>query len=164
MTHYTSWDFALAALIILSALGILCTKKPVHSCLCFLLTLLGVASLYLKLEAPFVAAMQVLVYAGAILVIFMFVVVLFQDAHVAIDAMAPKSNQVICIGAATCFAAFMLFLSQTHIERPALAADYGSVESIGRALYSDFFFPFEAVGLLFLVAMIGALYIGKKVV
>ena len=160
---YTPWDYLLASIIILSAVGILITKKPVHSCLCFLLTLLGLASLYLKLSAPFVAAMQVLIYAGAILVIFMFVVVLFQDAHVTILSTPAKTNQLIASSIACAFTLFMLYFSMQHIERKPLTLDYGSVESLGRALYSDFFFPFEAVGLLFLVAMLGALYIGKKV-
>jgi NADH-quinone oxidoreductase subunit J len=161
---YTPWDLSLASVIILSALGILITEKPVHACLYFLLTLLGLATLYFRLEAPFIAAMQVLIYAGAILVIFMFVVVLFQDAHVAIDKTPAKTNQTIAGLIAGVFTAIMIFFfSLQPMERKPLAADFSTVESLGTALYSDFFFPFEVAGLLFLVAMIGAVYIGKKV-
>ena len=75
----------LGFLLVLASLGVILCKKPVHSCLSFLLTLLLLAGLYLNLQAPFISAMQILVYAGAILVIFMFVIVLFQDAYLAIE-------------------------------------------------------------------------------
>lgn len=154
-------------LIVLSSLGVILAKKPVHSCLYFLLTLFGLASLFLQLAAPFIAAMQVLVYAGAILVIFMFVIVLFQDAYLAINEYKAHVKPYWLIGSACAFLATLTLvgmrLSNLSKANLALPEGYGSVQTIGRALYVDFFFPFEAVALLFLVAIVGALYIGKKV-
>lgn len=155
----------LGSVIILSSLGVILLKKPVHACLSFLLTLLTLATLYLELSAEFISVMQVLVYAGAILVIFMFVIVLFQDAYLKISENAAGSLPFLIALAATGFAAAILvFASQlTALSAGgALPQGYGSVESLGRILYIDFFFPFEAVILLFLVALVGAVYVAKK--
>ncbi len=160
-------EWILAFIIIFAALGVILAKKPVHSCLFFLLTLLGLAGMFLHLLAPFIAVMQVLVYAGAILVIFMFVIVLFQDAYLAIKDFKAKTKP---IWLAITAAGFIITLSLISLQLAGLLqpaesapAGYGTVQTIARALYVDFFFPFEAVALLFLVAMVGALYIGKKV-
>ena len=160
-------EWILAFIIIASALGVILAKKPVHSCLFFLLTLLALAGMFLQLLAPFIAIMQVLVYAGAILVIFMFVIVLFQDAYVAIKEFKAQTKP---IWLALTAAGFIVTLTLISLQLAGIltpvgeaAAGYGTVQTIARALYIDFFFPFEAVALLFLVAMVGALYIGKKV-
>lgn len=156
----------LGALVALSSLGVILLKKPVHASLSFLLTLLSLAAIYLQLSAQFIAVMQVLVYAGAILVIFMFVIVLFQDAHLQLSRFEPKSAPFLLFIAATVFPIALALLGYKIGEMaPAdshLPNTFGTVQSLGRALYIDFFFPFEAVVLLFLIAVIGALYIGRK--
>lgn len=159
-------EFILGIVSVLSALGVILLKKPVHACLSFLLTLLTLASFYLQLFAPFIAVMQVLVYAGAILVIFMFVIVLFQDAYLQISEYKAQSSKLLRVSAVILFL-LTFFALGTRLERipfsnVPLPSDYGSVQALGEALYVNFFFPFEAVGLLFLVAVIGALYIGRK--
>jgi NADH-quinone oxidoreductase subunit J len=162
----TPAQWFLGFVLIMSSLGVILTPKPVQACLSFLLTLLTLAALYLQLSAQFIAVMQVLVYAGAILVLFMFVIVLFQDAHQQIVNFKAKSSPWLLIFAAMAFilvllalGGYLLTLSQAQ---PTVTEGFGSVESLGKALYVDFFFPFEAVILLFLVAVIGALYIGRK--
>jgi NADH-quinone oxidoreductase subunit J len=146
----------------------LLTKQPVHACLSFLLTLLSLASLYFQLSAQFIATMQILIYAGAILVLFMFVIVLFQDSHHSLDLTPPKSPRLFMDLISFVFILTMLFLAKNFFHLPSevssLPMGYGSVESLGRALYLDFFFPFEAVILIFLIALVGALYIAKKVI
>ena len=164
-TNLIQWIVGL--IIVLSSLGVILAKKPVHSCLCFLLTLIGLASLFLQLAAPFIAVMQVLVYAGAILVIFMFVIVLFQDAYLAINDFKAISKPFWLTASACIFLATLTLigmrLANLELANHPLPDGYGSVQAIGKTLYIDFFFPFEAVALLFLVAIVGALYIGKKV-
>lgn len=159
-------EWILGTILILSSLGVILVRKPVHACLSFLLTLLALAALYLQLSAEFIAVMQVLVYAGAILVIFMFVIVLFQDAHQQISRFQTKSAPFLLLAAAIAFSAALVFIGQKLLALPPvvkqLPMGYGSVQSLGRALYVDFFFPFEAVILLFLIAVVGALYIGRK--
>jgi len=166
MTLAAVVQWILGVVLILSSLGVILARKPVHSSLSFLLTLLSLALLYLQLNAEFIAVMQILVYAGAILVIFIFVIVLFQDAHQQISQYSPKSFFPFLLAAGVAFLLALVFLGTRLTGLSAtsknLPAGFGSVQSIGEALYIDFFFPFEAVVLLFLIAVVGALYIGKK--
>lgn len=162
----TTVQWILGFFAIISSLGVILAPKPVQASLSFLLTLLLLAALYLQLSAEFIAVMQVLVYAGAILVIFMFVVILFQDAHQQIARFKAASSPYLlaAAGAAFLLMAF-LFLKLVSNLPPAEQAPpegFGTVESLGKILYVDFFFPFEAVILIFLVSFIGALYIGKR--
>ncbi len=165
MDALTLFDGIVGGLLLLSSLGVLLLKQPVHACLSFLMTLLLLSILYLGLEADFIAVMQILVYAGAILVLFMFVIVLFQDAHQKIDTYAGLSSRLLVVGSV---AAFSIALAVIGVRLRSLVAEelvsvrYGTVESLGRDLYLDFFFPFEAVVLLFLAAIIGSLYIAKR--
>ena len=160
----TQW--ILGFILILSSLGVILASKPVHASLSFLMTLLALAALYLELSAQFIAAMQILVYAGAILVIFMFVIVLFQDAHAQLSSYLPESSSLLLTLAGIAFlgtAGFLGYqLAYSTPFNPNIPAGFGTVQALGKALYLDFFFPFEAVILLFLVAVVGALYMGKK--
>lgn len=160
-------QWILGFLLILSSMGVIITKKPVHSSLFFLFALLMLAAIYLQLSAHFIAVMQVLIYAGAILVIFMFVIVLFQDAYLKIAAIQAQSwFPFLFFAGSVMLLTFVFvgkqFLGLSHLHE-GLPEGFGSVEYLGRALYLDFFFPFEAVVLIFLVAVVGALYIAKKV-
>lgn len=159
-------QWILGILLILASLGVITARKPIYSALSFLLSLFLLAVLYLQLSAQFIAVMQVLVYAGAILVIFVFVIVLFQDAHDQLAKFAAKSKPFLLYLAGSLFLLTVIFLGKRFIDftpgREGLPANYGTVQSLGEALYLDFFFPFEAVILFFLVAGIGALYIAKK--
>lgn len=162
----TTAQWILGSILILSSLGVILARKPVHASLSFMLSLLTLAAIYLQLSAEFIAVMQILVYAGAILVIFMFVIVLFQDAHQKIIQFKPKSSQLFLFAIAVAFVLAFIFLGQRLLgvvsSSEAVPNSFGMVQSIGRTLYIDFFFPFEAVILLFLVAVVGAFYIGKK--
>ncbi|MFA6916811.1 MAG: NADH-quinone oxidoreductase subunit J [Parachlamydiales bacterium] len=157
----------LGIILILSALGVVLFNKPVHACLSFLLTLLTLSVYYLQLSAHFVAVMQILVYAGAILVIFMFIIILFQDAYQNIEQVKAKSAPLLLAAAGVGLILSLIVIGKqlwgTKIVNNALPEGYGTVQSLGKLLYIDFFLPFEAITLLFLIAVIGGLYIGKKV-
>lgn len=159
-------QWILGILLILSSLGVILVKKPVHASLSFLLTLLSLAALYLQLSAEFISVMQVLIYAGAILVIFMFVIVLFQDAHYQINRSPPRSYHPLLVTSAAAFVLALIFMGSRLIgiipPTEPLKEGFGKVEPLGHALYVDFFFPFEAVIVIFLIALVGALYVGKK--
>jgi NADH-quinone oxidoreductase subunit J len=165
-TFGTPAEWALGIVLLLSALGVILAPKPVHASLSFLLTLIALAALYLQLSAQFIAAMQILVYAGAILVLFMFVIILFQDAHSQIAEYKANSSPILLGLAGIAFASALILVGSQLMHWPAdgnaLPPDYGTIQALGKALYLDFFFPFEAIILLFLVAIVGALYIGKK--
>jgi NADH-quinone oxidoreductase subunit J len=164
MENIFQWIIGL--LLVLSSLGVVLVRKPIHASLCFLLTLLMLAALYLQLDAPFIAVMQVIVYAGAILVIFVFVIILFQDAHEQINQFKNKSFLPLLVLAASTFFTALMSLGFYFFNSPSsnkiLPEGHGTVQSIGKVLYIDYFFPFEAVILLFLIAAIGSLYIAKR--
>lgn len=159
-------EWIIGALLILASLGVILARKPVYSSLSFLATLMMLATLYAQLSAQFIAVMQILIYAGAILVIFMFVIVLFQDAHSQIEKNEAQSSRKFLILAAAAFLMTLIFLGRQFIGLPIgpenLPEGYGTVQNLGRDLYLDFFFPFEAIILLFLIALVGALYTGKR--
>lgn len=158
--------WVLGALLLFSALGVILFRKPIYASLSFLLTLFLLAVLYLQLSAEFIAVMQILVYAGAILVVFVFVIVLFQDAYQQIAKYQAESAPLLIRVAGALFILALIAFGTTLTNLPVLPQtipdSFGSVHGIGRALYLDFFFPFEAVIALFLVALIGTIYIAKK--
>lgn len=158
-------QWILGIILILSALGVITLRKPVHASLSFLLTLVMLAGLYLQLSAEFIAVMQILVYAGAILVIFMFVIILFQDAHDQIEKFKSNCSYALLVTAITAFSLALAFIGirTTGISSSEEAVKgFGTVQSLGNALYIDYFFPFEVVILLFLIALVGGLYIAKR--
>lgn len=159
------WIFGI--ILILSSLGVVLASKPVHASLSFLVTLMTLALLYLQLSAEFIAILQVLVYAGAILVIFMFVIILFQDAYQQIQNYPARSYSPFLYGTAAAFIITLIFISRKYIDlipmKKPLPEGFGTVQALGQLLYIDFFFPFEAVLLLFLIAVVGSFYIAKRV-
>lgn len=158
-------EIVLALLLTLSACGVVLFKQPVHSCLSFLSTLVFLSALYVLLSAEFIAVMQVLIYAGAILVLFIFVTVLFQDAHAQLNLLHPKTSKLQILLSCLLFT-FAMFFFEWQIQALASAVNlkegYGTVQNLGRDLYVDFFFPFEAVALIFLIALVGSIYIAKR--
>lgn len=152
--------------LILSSIGVIALKNPVHASISFLSTLLLLAALYIEQNAEFIGVMQVLVYAGAILVIFIFVIILFQDAYAKIALTLAETSKTLIFFTSAIFIGSLLFflfnMRGISEQQSPLDPNYGSIQTIGKALYIDFFFPFEAVTFLFLVAIVGALYIGKK--
>lgn len=164
-----SVQFLLGMLLILSSLGVIILKNPVHASLSFLVTLMTVAVFFLELSAEFIAVMQVLIYAGAILVIFIFALVLFQDAYQQIYSNPAKVGLFPgFIALAMILVLFTFFYHRlkgpdyTAMTHEGLPTTFGTAEGIGQALYTQYFFPFEAVVLLFLVALVGSLYLAKK--
>lgn len=160
------FQWALGLVMILSAVGVLVARKPVHASLSFLLTLMTLALTYINLSASFIGVMQVLVYAGAILVTFIFVIILFQDAHDQIEQHPANMSKSLLLITTIVFlaalAAFAKILYDFPSVIPKVIPEFGNVEGLGKALYLDFFFPFEAVVFLFLVAIVGAFFIGRK--
>lgn len=166
MPFATLFEWIIAFFLLLSSVGVITLRKPVHASLSFLVSLLALAALYLQLSADFIGVMQIIVYAGAILVIFIFVIVLFQDAHEQLARFKSQSPLYLSVAAGSgLVVALGLFASRLFgidSGKESVSADYGTIQSLGKGLYLDFFFPFEAIVILFLIAVVGALYIAKK--
>ncbi|MER2600076.1 MAG: NADH-quinone oxidoreductase subunit J [Caldilineales bacterium] len=158
--------FALAALAIAGALGVVLNKKPVYSALALLLNFAVLAVLFITLHAQFLAAVQVIVYAGAIVVLFLFVIMLIGDS---LPGVVIRGRTRLTLLAVAAVAAVLLLAGMTYsIIGGAFAAQSGalpgngSVQAIGAALFTDYLLPFELASVLLLVAMIGAVVLARK--
>ena len=159
--------FALTA--VLCALGVVFHKNPVHCALLLVGVLLALSGLFILLNAQFIAALQVIVYAGAIMVLFLFVLMLlnFRQGPSVLTPGAAKGFGFI-FGLLVLVELLWTALTPNGGEAggmpsaPALASDFGSPAAIGRILYTTWLYPFEITSILLLVAVIGAVVLAKR--
>jgi NADH-quinone oxidoreductase subunit J len=160
--------FLFAALAIGSAIVVVTHRSPIYATLSLVLTLFSMAVLFVLLGAPFVGALQILVYAGAIVVLFLFVIMLLnvqQDEHAHVDRGAQLWTAIL--GAIVFLGLFWLAFWQTGLRvggpaPPKLTEELVSLKGLASALFTDYLLPFEIVGLLLLVAVIGATVAARK--
>lgn len=153
-----------AAVIVMAASLVVVVRHPIYSALSLLVMFFHVAGLYVTLHAEFLAAIQIIVYAGAILVLYLFVVMLLNVKQE--EQFNRQGPVALFLGVALLTEAVLLTVSRGFTvgtpapgrEEPAV----GNTESIGEVLYSTYLFPFEIASLILLVAMIGAVILSKK--
>ena len=154
--------YVLSFLAILSALLVVFSKNPVHSVLYLIVTFFTISGHYVLLNAQFLAAVHMIVYAGAIMVLFLYVIMLLNLNKEA----EPRNTTMLKFAATMCGGLFLVILvgSLRGSEQMAMQAAYaevGSVKDLGRVLFKEFLFPFEVSSVLLLVAMVGAVMLGK---
>jgi NADH-quinone oxidoreductase subunit J len=164
--------YTLAILILGFGVLVVSTKDTVHSILFLILNFLCVAALYVLLRAEFVAVIQVLVYAGGIVVLYLFVVMLVNlkrppEVHAAPQRFARAG--VFVAGALLLEVAAILFYGGTRSlggtappGAPGTPRLLGNTEQVGWMLYTDYLVPFEVASMLLLVAMVGAIVLAKR--
>ena len=160
--------FAIFALLIISgALVTILAQNAVHAALGLVGTLLSLAVVYVMLEAHFIASVQVIVYAGAIMVLFLFVIMLLDAARpVKSENPIPFVNE-IAGGAAALVSGAMVFLVVNYkdpkpLEAAAAALQGGAPGPVGENLFTQFLLPFEAVSIVLLVAVVGAVALVQR--
>lgn len=167
--------FVLAVASIISALGVIIFRNAVHSALSLILTLLFLALFYLQLGAMFIAIVQILIYAGAIMVLFLFVVTMLaserRDTELP-DRLPWQRGVAATLGLILVGALSYLLFTGTTIDASAKAsganslshvvATQGDTQAFGLALFHGFAFPFEATSLVIVVALLGAMVLGRK--
>lgn len=158
--------YALSAFAIVSAVMVLISKNPIHSVLWLILVFFAISGHYILLNAQFLAIVNIIVYAGAIMVLFLFVIMLM---NVKKDQEPRKQHLVKFIGviAGGSFLTLLIALvkqtSQLQGKTVLLKeGTIGLIHPLGKALFSDYVVPFEISSVLFLSAMVGAVIIGKK--
>jgi NADH-quinone oxidoreductase subunit J len=166
--------FVLAVASVASALGVILFRNAVHSALSLILTLLFLALFYLQLGAMFIAIVQILIYAGAIMVLFLFVVTMLasEASDTELQDRIPWQRGVAGIlGLVLVSALSYLLFTGTAVDSSATASGgslshivntQGNIEAFGLALFHGFAFPFEVTSLLIVVAILGALVLGRK--
>src|SRR5688572_879901 len=162
---------ASAVIVLTGALGVILAKNPVHSALMLVMTLFGIAVLFVQQEAHFLAAVQVIVYAGAIVVLFLFVIMLLGVDKVESWEQGPLSNQRYAAGAIGLVgAAIVAILAARAVDlgRAAtsttapLDGEDNNIVAIGKALFTDYVFAFELTGALLVIAVIGAVVLARR--
>ena len=158
----------LAVVAIVTAIGMLLNRNSVYSALFLVLNFITVAVFYLLLGAPFIAMAQVTVYAGAIMVLFLFVIMLLGAERLA-DAQVLPWQKPLAYGLAFVLAAETIYLLVTRArpEGNILAPDatvntMENLRQVGMTLFSDYLLPFEVTSILLLVAMVGAITISRR--
>ena len=155
--------YILAALSVLSAVMVVFSKKPVHSVLYLIFCFFTVAGHYILLNAQFLAIVHVIVYAGAIMVLFLFVVMLL-NLNAEIEPHKPVMMKFAAVIAGGCLLILLIGTLKGSAEIPltTVSEDLGYVRNLGVVLYRDYVLPFEIISILFLSAMIGAVMLVKK--
>lgn len=155
--------YFLSFLALLSALMVVSTKNPIHSVLYLILTFFAIAGHYILLNAQFLAIVHLIVYAGAIMVLFLFVI-MFLNLNKESEPTKPLLAKLAAgVSAGMLFlvllAAFKGYFMTTTKEADS---QIGLVSSLGKVLFDEYMLPFEIAAVLFLSAMIGAVVLGKK--
>ena len=156
--------YFLAFLSVFSALMVVFSRKPVHSVLYLIFCFFTIAGHFILLNAQFLAAVHIIVYAGAIMVLFLFVIMLL-NLNTEIE---PHKSLLAKAGAVVAGGLLLMVLAAVMKDTPGMKPDnvdagqIGLVKNLGSVLYNEYMVPFEVSALLFLVAMVGATMIGKK--
>jgi NADH-quinone oxidoreductase subunit J len=164
--------FFLAFVAIFFAILVISAKNPIHSCLYLVLTMFAIAANYVLLNAQFLAIVQMIVYAGAIMVLFLFTVMLL---NLNAETEPMKSNLIkfsaVIVGGTLLLlftAALRKSISDTEPVMNAMPmqipnhSNIGLIQNLGKVLFTDYVFPFEVISILILVGMIGAVVLGRK--
>jgi len=152
-----------ATLAVAGAVGMIVARRPVHSVLAMLVALAALAVLYLLLSAEFIAVVQVLLYAGAIVVLFLFVIMLvhMQMGEEAPDPVPWVRPGVLLIGAVLLGGLLSAVVRGQPVPRAAPGPDFGTAEAVGRAIFTRFLLPFELASIILLVGIVAAVVLSR---
>ncbi|HEX9780581.1 MAG TPA: NADH-quinone oxidoreductase subunit J [bacterium] len=158
----TIFFYLFAGLMLVAALGVVLSRHPISSVLSLLASMFCLAALFVMLQAYFLAAIQILLYAGAVLVLFLFVIMLLN-----LSSDALKRLRLFTLPAAGIVAAGLLLIALQHAflagaPHPAAAPELGAVEPLGRELFRRYLLPFELVSFLILGALLGAVTLTRQ--
>lgn len=157
-----------AGLAIIAAVGVVAVRSAVYSALCLAVVFVSLAALYVLLSAPFIAVAQVMIYAGAILILFVFVIMLLSPGvDQGAGALKRQRPLALVFGLALVIELVTVLAvaglpSVRGAFTPEKIAQIGSVQAVGAVLFTDFLLPFEITSLLLLVAIVGVIVLAKK--
>jgi NADH-quinone oxidoreductase subunit J len=166
--------YVLGGLAAVASALVIGQRNPMYSVLLLIVSFAALAGLYIQLDAPFVAVVQIIIYAGAIMVLFLFVVMLLnasQETSPTDDLLHHSIRQPVIIKIGVALAVLLVvqlawaFLRVRELAAPATAGDSGdiaSVRTLGRVLFTDYMFAFEATSILILIAMVGAVILAQR--
>jgi NADH-quinone oxidoreductase subunit J len=163
ISEYVFWFLSFVA--VFSALAVIVSKNPVYSVLYLIVTFFSIAGHYFLMNAQFLGAVHIIVYAGAIMVLFLYVIMMLNLNTIEVE----KRSAFAKVSAVIAACLVMLTLSSAAgkadfmVDPNTVASNNnGLVEQLGMTLYQDYMLPFELASVLFLAAMVGAVYLSKK--
>src|ERR1700730_3135845 len=148
--------FILAAMAVAGAGSLIVQRHPIHSALSLIVVMAALAGLYLLLEAEFIAAIQIIVYAGAIMVLFIFVIMLLNAG---VEERTSLSRTAFYAGVPL---AMFLLVELASLPMAAQPSPAAATLGLAMLLFQDFAFPFEATSILILIAILGAIVLAKR--
>lgn len=159
-----------ALLIVVGAIGVIAVRNPVHAALCLIMTLLGVAVAFVAQSADFLAAVQIIVYAGAIVVLFLFVIMFLgvdRREHVNFEPLVGQ-RPLAAVGVAITIGGLITLMARSHwatgvvsVTKP-LSSGQGNVKELGTAVFTTYVFAFEATSALLIIAVVGAVLLARR--
>ena len=161
----TTLFYLLGFLTVISALFVVLNRNPVYSAVMLVLCFFSLAALYVLLEAYFVAILEIIVYAGAIMVLFLFVIMLINVGNEMKTSKYLQKTKAIPLFLMSLFLLNILLLilwRSEGLHQPSTVSTVGSIAAIGQALFTKYVLPFEIASLLLLVALIGTVYLAKR--
>jgi NADH-quinone oxidoreductase subunit J len=152
-----------AALAVVAAFNVILQRNPIYSAIGLIVVLCSLAALFLTLSAQFIAAMQIIVYAGAIMVLFVFVIMLLnvREEETRID----KQKYLKWLAAPlflALLAEVMAVVRYVNLTPQPLSSSIGTVESIANGMFTDYVIPFEAASVLILMAIVGSMLLARR--
>ena len=156
--------YLLSAIMIICALAVVFSKNPINNVIYLIVCFLAMAGHYILLNAQFLAVVHIIVYTGAIMVLFLFVIMLLNLNKAIILRKSTVTRVSAVITGGVFFLVLLAATRQTfeiHARYP-FASDFGLVSGIGKVLFNEFLLPFEMSSILFISAMVGAIMFGKK--
>jgi len=155
--------FAILAVIAVgSALGLVLKKNPIHGALFLVVNLASVAALYLTLGAEFLAAAQVIVYAGAIMVLFVFAIMVLIPGKEETGPDPRRRVRLAALPVGGVLLVILVIVAGRAVVAIGPVGAPGNVEAVGRLLFTDYLFPFELTSVLLLAAMVGVLLLARR--
>ena len=159
----TALFYLFAILTVVAAAGVVAARSPIYSAMSLVGTFFCLAGIYVLLLAHTIAVLQVLVYAGAIMVLFLFVIMLLSLAEAPRTAKVRPHHLVgVAVAAGLFFVLVVAIVRLDPTPTTSLPPTFGTLQSLGAQLYTQWLLPFEAVSLLLLVAMVGAVVVAKS--
>lgn len=160
--------YLFATLAVIAALGMVLLRNPVHAALSLALVFISLAAMYVLLSAPFIAVAQVMIYAGAILILFVFVIMLLSPGVDQGGGVLKAQRSLAILFGALLLIMLIVVLGAAVLPptrgafTPEAIAARGGVEAVGQLLFTDFILPFEITSVLLLVAIVGVMVLAKR--
>jgi NADH-quinone oxidoreductase subunit J len=151
---------------VVSALLMVTNKKPVSAAMNLIFTMFCLAGIYVLLDAHLIAVLQIIVYAGAIMVLFLFVIMLLniqeKEGKLEGSKIALQFLSIVVVGFIFIWIANLAKVDSTPVQPADVVNAFGTVRSVGRLLFTDFLLPFEIASVLLLAAIVGAVILAKR--